>query len=131
MIVQYRDHEAASVRLAEEILPGFGYSASEINEIAGLILVTRLPQRPYNHLEQIICDADLDYLGRDDFYVNSFKLRNEWQANDIRHNTLQEWFDIQIKFLSDHQYFTKSAMLARDKMKQKHLQELKQVMNKL
>ena len=37
-------------------------------QICGMIMATKIPQSPKNYLEQILCDADLDYLGRDDFY---------------------------------------------------------------
>ena len=57
MIVQYKDHESASVVLADQSLAGFGYSVPEIEEVCNLIMVTKLPQRPYNHLEQILCDC--------------------------------------------------------------------------
>jgi uncharacterized protein len=129
MIMQYKDHESASVRIAQQVLPGYGYTQSEIEEIAGLIMVTKLPQRPYNQLEQLICDSDLDYLGRDDFYVNSFKLRLEWQINGIRNTTLAEWFKIQVKFLNEHQYFTKAAVLLRNEKKTYHLEELNQLVS--
>ena len=125
MIVQYKDHESASVILAKQILPGFGFSEPDIEIITRLILVTQLPQRPYDHLEQIICDADLDYLGRDDFFIHSFKLKLEWQDNEVRNTTLAEWFDIQIKFLTEHRYFTNSAILLRNEKKLKHLEEIK------
>ena len=131
MIVQYRDHESISAALAREVLPRFGYSSSEIDEIANLILVTKLPQRPYNHFEQIICDADLDYLGRDDFFINSFKLRLEWQSHGVRNTTLTEWLKIQINFLSEHQYFTKSAILLRNDKKIEHLEDIKQLISQL
>jgi predicted metal-dependent HD superfamily phosphohydrolase len=127
MLVQYKDHESVSVVLAKQALPGFGYSDSEIDEIASLIMVTKLPQGPGNHFEQIICDADLDYLGRDDFFINSFKLRLEWQTNHIRNTTLPEWFAIQIKFLTEHQYFTNSAFHLRHEKKMQHLEEIKQL----
>jgi uncharacterized protein len=130
MIVQYKDHESASVALVKEVLPQFGYSKSDIDEISRLIMVTKLPQRPYDHLEQIICDADLDYLGRADFFLHSFKLRLEWQATGIRNTTLPEWFEFQIKFLTEHRYFTKSANLLRNKKKLKHLEEIKQIVNR-
>jgi len=125
MIIQYKDHESVSVDLAREFLPGFGYSTSEVEEIASLIMVTKLPQRPYNHVEQIICDADLDYLGRDDFFINSFKLRLEWQTNGIINTSLPEWFDIQIQFLQEHRYFTNSAILLRNEKKHNHLEAIK------
>jgi uncharacterized protein len=129
MLIQYKDHESASVAIAEQVLPGFGYSGPDIEEIAGLIMVTKLPQGPVGHLEQIICDADLDYLGRDDFFIHSFKLRLEWQVNGIRNTTLPEWFDIQIKFLTEHRYFTTSAILLRNEKKLKNLEEIKILFN--
>jgi uncharacterized protein len=127
MIVQYADHESASVSLAKQTLPGFGYSGSDIDEIARLIMVTKLPQQPCDHLEQIICDADLDYLGRDDYLPLSFKLQFEWKMTGFRPTTLSEWLEIQIKFLSDHQYFTKSAIQLREGKKIKNLEEIKRV----
>ena len=66
MIFQYTDHEAKSVTLARETLPEFGYSPAEIDQISGLIFATRMPQRVAHLYEQILCDADLDYLGRND-----------------------------------------------------------------
>ncbi|MFZ4522549.1 MAG: HD domain-containing protein [Bacteroidales bacterium] len=127
MLVQYKDHESASAAIAEQTLPGFGYSEPVIHEITRLIMVTQLPQRPYSPLEQMICDADLDYLGRDDFFIHSFKLKLEWQTNGIRHTTLAQWFEIQIKFLSEHKYFTNSAILLRNETKQQHLEDIRKM----
>ena len=127
MLINYSDHEAHSVAMIQKILPGFGYTKAEIDQISGLIMVTMMPQRPTNLHEQIICDADLDYLGRNDFFIKSFKLRLEWQVNGIRNTTLREWVDIQIKFLSEHQYFTRSAMTLRNEEKIKNLTEFKQL----
>ena len=45
------------------------YSQDEIDRICGMIMATKIPQSPKNNLEEIICDADLDYLGRDDFFA--------------------------------------------------------------
>ena len=128
MLVQYADHEAVSASMVRSILPGFGYTNDEITQIAGLIMVTRLPQRAVHLFEQILCDADLDYLGRDVFLINSFKLRLEWQVNGIRSTSLKEWFDIQIKFLGEHRYFTKSAFDLRNEVKLNNLAEIKQLM---
>src|SRR5476651_1180656 len=70
-------HEEESCRIAKAVLPGFEYTESEIDTICGLIRATRIPQSPRNHLEQILADADLDYLGRDDFAAISDKLYRE------------------------------------------------------
>ena len=127
MLIQYTDHEAVSVDLIREILPGFGYSDREIDQTSRLIMVTKLPQRAVQPDEQILCDADLDYLGRDDFFIHSFKLRLEWQLNGLKNTTLNEWIQVQIHFLTEHRYFTKSAILLRNEKKLKFLEELKQL----
>ena len=57
-------------------------------------------------LEQIICDADLDYLGRDDFPAISDTLRRELRDHGkIKSDRL--WDEIQVKFLTSAQVFYK------------------------
>ena len=124
MLLTYKDHEAASIELASTHLPRFGFSGKEINMINSLIMVTRLPQKASTLNEQIICDADLDYLGREDFFIHSFELQNEWNVCGIRKTNLSEWLDIQIRFLGEHKYFTKSASVLRNKKKSDNLFEI-------
>jgi len=129
ILIQYADHETASVNLAKMILPRFDYASADIDYITGLIMVTRLPQRPSSLEEKILCDADLDYLGRDDFFIHAFQLRLEWQVNGIKRMNLYDWFSSQVSFLSGHQYFTKSALLLRNEQKQINLREIMQMLN--
>jgi predicted metal-dependent HD superfamily phosphohydrolase len=130
MIKQYANHEEASVIIVREVLPQFGYLPSSIDEISRLIMITKLPQNPMDLYEKIICDADLDYLGREDFLIHAFKLRVEWQINNIKTTTLREWFEIQVQFLGNHTYFTPSALLLRNEKKQSNLMEIKQFLIK-
>ena len=53
-------------------------------------MATKMPQRPKNLLQQIICDADLDYLGRNDFFILSEKLHKEFIEYKIACND-EEW----------------------------------------
>jgi len=124
MLIRYKDHETASVELASDYLPDFGFTPKEISTIGKLIMVTRLPQKASTIEEQILCDADLDYLGRDDFFIHSFELQHEWNVFGIKQTNLSEWLDIQIKFLSAHTYFTKSASELRNKKKSENLNEI-------
>ena len=66
-INQYENNETIGVEYARKFLPEYGYFKIQIEKISKLILVTKVPQTPKNKLEKIICDADLDYLGREDF----------------------------------------------------------------
>lgn len=125
MLTCYRNHEEASVEMVRKMLPEFGYSEEEIETVSSLILVTKLPQRATSPSERILCDADLDYLGRDDFFIHSFQLQLEWSVNNILTTTLNEWLNIQIKFLSEHDYFTQSARKLRGETKTRHLNEIK------
>lgn len=127
--VRYKYNEEAAAEIAREILPNYGYDKSEIAMIESCILATRIPQSPKNHLAEIVCDADLDYLGRDDFYHISQKLRNEWINFGLIGFDDKEWNVIQNDFLSQHNYFTTSAQNLRNQQKQVHLQEIKNLIN--
>lgn len=117
-------HEEESCRIAQEQLPDFGYTTEEIDRICGLIMATRIPQSPQNHLEEILADADLDYLGRDDFFTIGDKLFNELRAFGVL-SSETEWNRVQVKFLENHHYFTQTAINLRQKQKMEHLAQVK------
>jgi len=124
MINTYADHEQASVALAREVLPGFGYTTGEIEEISRLIIATRLPQQAEDLPGRIICDADLDYLGRDDYFILSFHLKLEWERFGLFRAGLREWFDLQIRFLSGHHYLTETSIRRRTQKKSENLEQI-------
>lgn len=126
-IETYNGHEDASIRIANEVLPVYGYSPADLKVIEGLIRTTEIPQTPKTHLEEIMADADLDYLGRDDLYVIGQRLQYEWQLHGIV-SSLREWHEKQLRFLKVHNYFTKSAKKLRDNRKQENIKELETLM---
>ncbi|QQL49923.1 HD domain-containing protein [Mucilaginibacter ginkgonis] len=119
-----KDHEEESCRIAREALPMFDYSEAEIDKICGMIMATKIPQSPKTHLEEILADADLDYLGRDDFFTIGDKLYNELCVFGFLDNE-NDWNKLQVKFLENHNYFTKSAIALRQEKKHQHLQQVK------
>ena len=121
MIRTYLDHETASARLAREILPDFEYSPSEIEQVASLIMVTTMPQYARTKQEKVLCDADLDVLGREDFFISSFQLQLEWKIYGVMDSTLSEWIRFEIDFLENHKYYTTSAFKLRNEQKGKNL----------
>jgi uncharacterized protein len=88
-----------------------------------MIRATKIPQNPQNHLDKILDDADLDYIGRDDMFVISQRLQYEWSRYG-KLNSLRDWNEIQIDFLKNHHYFTKSAIKLREAKKQENIREL-------
>jgi TolB-like protein/predicted metal-dependent HD superfamily phosphohydrolase len=122
-ITSAKDHEAHGCTLARETLPQFGLNESQIEIICGMIMATKIPQTPQTLLERIICDADLDYLGRDDFYSIGSHLFEEMKTQSFVESE-REWNLIQKTFLESHRYHTPYAKKNREKEKQKHLQEI-------
>ncbi|QJW90171.1 HD domain-containing protein [Spirosoma taeanense] len=123
-LVTYQQHEDAGCRMVRELLPGYQYSTDQIDSICGMIMATQLPQAPHTPLEQILCDADLDYLGRDDFEPIAYSLFRELQARNMVTDE-QEWNHIQVNFLESHQYWTATAAAWRQTGKQKRLDALR------
>ncbi|MFK8037552.1 MAG: adenylate/guanylate cyclase domain-containing protein [Crocinitomicaceae bacterium] len=124
-VEKYNQNEEIGMRMARDTLPKYGYTQAQIDVIDGLIKATEIPQSPKTLLEQIMCDADLDYLGRDDFHEVADLLRKELREHG-HINSDRLWDEIQVKFLTQHTYFTKSAISTRQKKKLKHLEEIKQ-----
>ena len=119
----YKDHEEGSVAFVKSTLPSFDYTNEEIEIISKMIKSTKLPQKPTTLLEKILCDADLDYLGRDDFFMIANKLLCEWNSNGMP-VTLKKWYHIQVDFLSNNDYFTQSAKMLRKKKKGENLLQI-------
>ena len=120
----YKNHEDKGCRIVREDLGDF-FSDEEMNCICGMIMATKIPQTPHNHLEKIICDADLDYLGRDDFEPISKNLYKEFLDFEILRKDV-EWDSIQVSFFESHHYFTPTSIKLRQQTKDKNLQIIKQ-----
>jgi HD superfamily phosphodiesterase len=127
MLKTYIGHEEASVEIVKEYLPDYGYQQDEIDIVCKMIITTKLPQSATTFLEKILCDADLDYLGREDFFMIAHQLQYEWNILQIRPTTLREWYDLQIKFLEDHEFFTVSAQKLRNEKKADNLKQVKEL----
>lgn len=118
------NHEEKSCSLAKDMLPAFGYPPADIETICRLIMATKVPQKPGDLLSEIICDADLDYLGRDDFFIISERLYEELRSINPQ-LTRQQWNLQQISFLGKHHYFTGTSIQHREEKKTAHLNLLK------
>ncbi len=123
---RHAGHEQEGCRIAQQALPHFGYTSADVEAICGMIMATRIPQTPHNLLEAILCDADLDYLGRDDFYRIGRNLYQELTAYGLLDGEVA-WNRLQVSFLSAHRYHTRTNLALREPVKQLHLEELRQL----
>ena len=116
-------HEERSITLIEPILRPV-LAKEEITLVNGMIRATNVPQEPKTFYDKILADADLDYLGRNDYDEISEKLHQEFLHFGVV-KTEQEWLDLQIKFLESHDYHTLYAKWNQRKLKSRKLKELK------
>ena len=121
----YIGHEERSCEIMIRELKGYDFNDPELSLMTSMIMATKMPQSPKALHEMVLCDADLDYLGRDDFPVINKRLKNELLAYGFIKD-LNEWNELQVTFLSNHSYFTNSSVALREPVKRNHLYLLKQ-----
>ena len=119
-----KNHEENSCRIARLVLTQNDFTNEEIDIICDLIMATKVPHQPQNKLAEILCDADLDYLGRKDFSDLSQKLFDE-MSMFAKVKDKDEWNKMQISFFEQHTYYTETSRKLRDSLKEKHLQDIR------
>jgi predicted metal-dependent HD superfamily phosphohydrolase len=117
------EHEERSCGHAERFLTG-KVSTDELDDIKACIRATRVPQKPFSVLEQIICDADLSHLGMQTYWDRNSRLRQEFALTRDIVMSDNEWVDFELNFMLTHEYHTVVAQELFNKRKAKHVQLL-------
>lgn len=120
----HHDHEELSCKIARKYLPDYHYTSEQIEKICGMIMTTKLPQSASEPLSCMLCDADLFYLGADDYSAYAEKLFKEFKKLEVI-KTQTEWHLKQAEFLSSHRYFTATAIAEREEGKQANLNKVR------
>lgn len=123
--VSPEEHEMKGAEIASKMMGELEFNQADIDLVRGLIMATKIPQSPKTALEKIICDADLDYLGKDNYYEISSKLFRELKESGLIESD-EQWRKIQISFLEKHEYHTPYARENRQPVKEERLQELRE-----
>jgi uncharacterized protein len=123
-IREYEKNEPIAARMAGRILKLIGYKPDEIKKVQKMILATDPDVEPKTHVEKILCDADLDNLGREDFFQLDERLREGRGMRGIDVSDDVTWYRNTLEFLEEHQYYTESQNRLREKGKQKNTREL-------
>ena len=123
-IREYEKNEPIAARMAGRILKLIGYKPGEIEIIQNMILATDLAREPKTHVERILCDADLDHLGREDFFQMDGKLREGRRIRGLDVSDDVKWYKGTLEIIKNHQYYTQSQKQLREKEKQKNIKKL-------
>jgi predicted metal-dependent HD superfamily phosphohydrolase len=123
---QEEGHEECGAQQAESFLRNYNIDEEEIIAIKECILATKCPQMPKSKCAQVLCDADLYYLGTREFFTTSERLREEWLKMKGETFSEQEWLQLNINFLSKHRYHTDYGQQILNRRKEKNIKTLQQ-----
>ncbi len=102
-------HEKISIEYARTFLTELQYPSDKIEIIIGAILATKVPQKPKNKLEKILCDADLFHLGQELFFNRNDRYRVEYE-NYLGHKLSEyDWLVKTIDFVKNQNFYTDYA----------------------
>ena len=102
-------HEEKSAARAREFLSSKKYPEDRIKQIENCILATKMPQEPKNHLEEILCDADLHHIGMKNSSDRSDIFRAEHEKTTGEEYSESGWIKKNLHFMNAHKFFTKYA----------------------
>jgi len=126
-----KGHEEVSVGYVKEFLQSINYPEDKIKKIESLITITKVPQSPKNHLEEILCDADLSHIGMKGFEEKGDLLRLEYEKRGGKVFADQEWLEISLEFLNQHNFFTSYAKEKFGIQKNIHFIKIEKLLKKL
>jgi uncharacterized protein len=124
---QYEKNEPKGCDWSRKTLPNFNFSSEQIEKICEIIMATQLPQSPKDHLAQIMCDADLGHLGSEKYFLRAEGLRLELEQMNSKEIDVKAWNCGNIKFLENHNFFTKSAQKHFGEKKQNWINKMKEI----
>ncbi|TXF91368.1 HD family phosphohydrolase [Neolewinella aurantiaca] len=121
----WEDHEERGVRNATNWLASKGVTDQQlIDNIAGCIRATKMPQQPQNFLEEIVGDADLSHLGDLSYWDRCGRVRQEFAITRNMIMSDQEWIDFELGFMLNHEFHTEAAREMFGERKSKHVKQL-------
>lgn len=124
-------HEEVSAKMAIEFLDSQNYPKDKIRKVEDLIKATKIPQRPKNLLQEIICDADLHHLGVNDFDEKGEMLRCEIEKYMDKKFSDSDWLKNNIMFYKHQEYFTKAAKARFEVQKNINFNKIKEKLQKI
>jgi class 3 adenylate cyclase len=121
----FNNFENRSSVICREILPGFKYSESQIDQICNLILATKMPFNPNTRLEKILIDARMEYIGRPDFTAQLKLLYQELLEAGMKING-QQFKNQQLELLYNFEFFTVAGQRLREVSVEDQMAKLEQ-----
>jgi len=129
-IIQYNDNEIFWAQIADNYLKTIIYPKEKVKIIRNLIMATSPKYKDTkNILEDIIKDADMDNLWRDDFFDKTNEIKKELEA--IKKIKIKEpdWHHASLDLLYEHKFLTNTEKNERNNKLDDNKKKLKKIIN--
>lgn len=100
----YDGHEFRSMERAGAWLTERGVAPERVQLIQNTIKATHRDEKPETELQQLLVDADMSNLAREDFRSSAELLRTEWELVLGKTYSNPEWAELQLDFMLSHKY---------------------------
>lgn len=119
------NHEEKSVELMRAWLEGKDIYAALADDIAAVILSTKIITQPHTILEQIIKDADTYHFGTKEFKEMDKLMKKEMKLRNL--NTIvMDWEKNTLALLEQHQFYTEYCKNNLENRKLKNIKKLRE-----
>lgn len=130
-IVRYDKNEPIGGKIAKNFLKTMLYPEEKIEIIERIILATDPDYKnPQNIYEAIIKDADLDNLGREDFYEKWGKVKSEIETIKRIKIKDPDWHHAILDLLYKNKFYTKTQKKEREEQREKNIKEMEKNLKK-
>lgn len=124
-----KGHEENSVSLFLRDASDYQLTSEQKQRVESCIRATNFFRIPEGLLEKIIADANLDYLGREDFIQHDQTIYLEYLSDgDV--TCRKEWYERLLKFLNSHQFYTATSIMRRSDKKIENVAYVKSMLKK-
>ena len=121
-LVRSYDNELLALPYIKDFGREFGIEESVLMEAHDLISETVFPYAPVTPAGMILCDADIEYIGRKDFFVQAELFRQELSAEGVVY-TDEQWWSLEVKFLQENCFFTPVCRNLRNSIRMQNLKK--------
>lgn len=128
--VSHHDHELHSAEIAEAFLYEKGLEKKKIRQVLDAILSTRIPQEPKDQISEVLCDADMIHVTRDDYFEIANLMREEMGLIKKMNIDKAEFHRLSYIFFNQHKFHTNYGETVLDENKKKVMEELLQKLDK-
>ncbi len=126
-----QNHEEISATIALDFLKTRDCDEETMMGVVGCIMATQMPQTPKNEMEMVLCDADLNHLGTDQFFTKSYFLEKGNRSTKGRSiSARSSGVRAILTFLRSHEFFTPVAKQQFESIKQENIMKWRNVWKK-